>query len=137
MPLSAVISHLLIYGIAKWAEPCKCVILLISRINPSLKEWRFWYLILTCLFFCHNFSFPVYAAPFHPVKDGELILSIKSWRTKKKLNKPVTQVCWLELQTGRFCVHIFMSIEQQKIEELVRIILYITLIIDDIFRVSL
>ena len=40
-------------GIAKWAEPCKCVIRLVGRIlwheriNPSLKEWRFWYLILT------------------------------------------------------------------------------------------
>ena len=40
-------------GIVKWAEPCKCVILLVSRIhwhkriNSSLKEWRFWYLILT------------------------------------------------------------------------------------------
>ena len=40
-------------GIVRWAEPCKCVILLVSRIlwhkknNPSLKEWRFWYLILT------------------------------------------------------------------------------------------
>ena len=40
-------------GIVKWAEPCKCVILFVSRIlwhkkiNPSLKEWRFWYLILT------------------------------------------------------------------------------------------
>ena len=39
--------------IVKWDEPCKCVILLVSRIlwhkriNPSLKEWRFWYLILT------------------------------------------------------------------------------------------
>ena len=39
----------------------------------------------------------------------------------------------------RFCVHLFMSIiEQQKSEELVHIILYVTLmIIDDIFRVSL
>ena len=42
--------------IVKWAEPCKCVILMVSRIlwhmtiNPSLKEWRFWYLILTCHF---------------------------------------------------------------------------------------
>ena len=40
-------------GIVKWAEPCNCVILLVARIlwheriNPSLKEWRFWYLILT------------------------------------------------------------------------------------------
>ena len=39
-------------GIVKWAEPCKCVILLVSRIlwhkriNSFLKEWRFWYLIL-------------------------------------------------------------------------------------------
>ena len=39
--------------IVKWTEPCKCVILLVSkivwhmRINPSLKEWGFWYLILT------------------------------------------------------------------------------------------
>ena len=39
--------------IVKRAEPCKCIILFISRIlwykwiNPSLKEWRFWYLILT------------------------------------------------------------------------------------------
>ena len=36
--------------IIKWAELCKSVILLVSRIlwhkgiNPSLKEWRFWYL---------------------------------------------------------------------------------------------
>ena len=37
-------------GIVKWAESCKCVISRIlwhKRINPSLKEWRFWYLILT------------------------------------------------------------------------------------------
>ena len=40
-------------GIVKWAEPCKCVILLVlrilyhKRINPSLKERRFWYLMLT------------------------------------------------------------------------------------------
>ena len=40
-------------GIVKRAEPCKCDILLISRIlwhkriTPSLKEWRFSYLILT------------------------------------------------------------------------------------------
>ena len=39
-------------GIVKSAEPCKCVILLVSRIlwrkriNP-LKVWRFWYLLLT------------------------------------------------------------------------------------------
>ena len=46
--------HILMFikGITKWAEPCKCVILFVSRIlrhkkiNPSLKEWRFWYLIL-------------------------------------------------------------------------------------------
>ena len=43
----------LLKGIVKWTEPCKCVILLVSRIlwhkriNPCLKEWRFWYLILT------------------------------------------------------------------------------------------
>ena len=43
----------LIKEILKWSQPCKCVILLVSRIfwhkriNPSLKEWRFWYLILT------------------------------------------------------------------------------------------
>ena len=42
-----------IKGIVKSAEPCKCVILLVStilwhkRINPSLKGQRFWYLILT------------------------------------------------------------------------------------------
>ena len=63
--------------ILNWAEPCKCVVLLVSkilwhkRINPSLKEWRFWYLILTSHFFCHNFFFPVYTVPYHPVKDGE------------------------------------------------------------------
>ena len=40
-------------GIVKWAEPCKGVILLVSRIlwhkriNPSLNKWRFWYLIPT------------------------------------------------------------------------------------------
>ena len=39
--------------IVKWTEPYKCVVLLVSRIlwykriNPSLKVWRFWYLILT------------------------------------------------------------------------------------------
>ena len=43
-------------GIVKWAEPCKCIILLVSRIlwhkriNLSLKEWRFWYLMLTSHF---------------------------------------------------------------------------------------
>ena len=43
-------------GIVKWAESCKCVILLVSRmvwhkrINFSLKEWGFWYLILTSNF---------------------------------------------------------------------------------------
>ena len=53
-------------GIVKWAEPCKSVILLVSRIlwheriSLSLKEWGFWYLILPG-FFHHNFSFPAYA----------------------------------------------------------------------------
>ena len=53
-------------GIVKSAEPCKCVILLVSRIlwheriNPSLKEWGFWYSPAT---FRHNLSFPVYAVP--------------------------------------------------------------------------
>ena len=48
--------NLHIKGIVKWAEPCKCVILLVSmilwhkRINSSLKEWRLWYLILTSHF---------------------------------------------------------------------------------------
>ena len=40
-------------GIVKRGEPCKCDILLVSwivrhkRIIPSLKEWRFSYLVLT------------------------------------------------------------------------------------------
>ena len=37
----------------------------------------------------------------------------------------------------RFRVYIFMSVEEQKMEDLVRRILYVTLIIEDIFRVSL
>ena len=56
-------------GIVKWAESCKCNVLLVSRmlwhkrINPSLKVWRFciWYSLVT---FSHNFSFQVYAVPF-------------------------------------------------------------------------
>ena len=49
-------SNLSLKEIVKWSEPCKCVILLVSRtvwhkgINPSLKEWRFWHLILTSHF---------------------------------------------------------------------------------------
>ena len=45
-------------GIVKWAEPCKCVTLLISRI---LWDFDIWYSTAT---FCHNFFFPVYTAPF-------------------------------------------------------------------------
>ena len=51
--ISYSIFRYLLKGIVKWTDPCKCVILLVSRIlwhkriNPSLKEWRFWYLILT------------------------------------------------------------------------------------------
>ena len=37
-----------------------------------------------------------------------MILSIKSWRTKKKWKKPVTSVCWPELQTVRFPVYIHL-----------------------------
>ena len=43
----------ILQGIVKGAEPSKCDIRLVSRILwhkwiiPSLKEWRFWYLILT------------------------------------------------------------------------------------------
>ena len=36
----------------------------------------------------------------------QLILSIKSWGTKKNLHKPVIQIYWPELQTWRFRVHI-------------------------------
>ena len=47
------LQKFLLKGIVEWADPCKCVILLFSRIlwhkriNTFLKEWRFWYLILT------------------------------------------------------------------------------------------
>ena len=59
---------IIVKGIVEWVEPSKCIILLISRIlwhkriNPSLKEWRFWYLILTDHFspWC---TFPVHAVP--------------------------------------------------------------------------
>ena len=57
-------------GIVKRAEAYKWFILLslrilwYKRINPSLKEWRFWYFILTRATFCHNFSLKVYTAPF-------------------------------------------------------------------------
>ena len=67
-------------GIIKWAEPCKCGILLVSRIlwheriKPSLKEWRFSYLILTghfppkfLLSSLHS-AIPVKAAYFHRKK---------------------------------------------------------------------
>ena len=46
-------EHLTLKGIVKRVEPCQCDILLVSkilwhkRITPSLKEWRFSYLILT------------------------------------------------------------------------------------------
>ena len=56
-------------GIVKRDEPCKCDIYLRSRIlwheriTPSLKEWRFWYLICTsnflpfpCKFMQHHSS---------------------------------------------------------------------------------
>ena len=51
--LLELIWNCIIFLSLKSAEPCKCVILLVSRIlwhkriSPSLKEWRFWYLILT------------------------------------------------------------------------------------------
>ena len=35
-----------------------------------------------------------------------MILSIKSWGTKKKLCKPVTKIYWPEIQTRRLCVYI-------------------------------
>ena len=67
-------------GIIKWAEPCKCGILLVSRIlwheriKPSLKEWRFSYLILTghfppkSLLSSLHSAIPVKAAYFHRKK---------------------------------------------------------------------
>ena len=106
-----------------------------KRIIPSFKNGDFdiWYSPAT---FRHNFSLQVYAAPFQwrllifigknlwrivleankkevPPKSYSLkirILSIKSWRTKKKLRKPVTQMYWPELQAERFRVYILLSI---------------------------
>ena len=66
-----------------------------------------------------------------------MILSIKSWRRKKKLHKPIIKIYWPELQARRFYVCIFMSIKLLKIEDLVRTILYIMLIIEKNFQVSL
>ena len=51
-------------GNVEWAVPRKCFILLVSTIlwhkrnKPSLKEWRFWYLIL-------NGFVLICAAPFY------------------------------------------------------------------------
>ena len=65
-----------------------------------------------------------------------MILSIKSWGTKKKLHKTVTQIYWPELKTARF--HVYIHVYQIiKIEDLVRIILYVPVIIENIFGVSL
>ena len=114
--------------------------------------------------FRDNLSFPVYTASFPwrlliyivknlwrrvleanknqvPLKSYSLEIRIDSvdqiLKNKEKVKSTRNIVCWPQLQTGRFRVYIFMSIEQQKIEDLVRIILYVTLIIEDIFRVTL
>ena len=80
-------------GIVKCAEPGKCDILLVSRILwhkriiPSLKEWRFSYLILTG---------EVYAAQF-----------------PRRLLIFIGKNLWCRvLEDRRFCVCIFMSIYQ-------------------------
>ena len=77
----------------------KCVILPTSRINPSLKEWRFWYLIFTYHFSCRNFSFPVDAVPFHPVKDGEANKKQVLWKVLFSANK--NRFCQSNLEEQR------------------------------------
>ena len=44
-----------------------------------------------------------------------MILSIKSWGTKKKLPKPVMDKYWPELQTGRFraYIHVYQIIKNR------------------------
>ena len=70
----------LLKGIVKRAKQCNCDIILVSRIlchqriTPSLKEWKFCYLILTGDFLPHFISaslhsaIPVKAAYFHEKK---------------------------------------------------------------------
>ena len=66
---SCFVNKCVFKGIVKQAKPCKCDIHLDSRILwykwiiPFLKEWRFWYLILTSNFY-HNFSLQVCVVPF-------------------------------------------------------------------------
>ena len=47
------------------------------------------------------------------------------------------QIYWPELRAGRFRVYILLSIIYKKIEDLVRIIFYVTMAVENIFRVSL
>ena len=88
-------------GIVKWAEPWKCVILLVSRIfwhkriNTSLREWRFWYLILIGHFAS---QFLVYAAP----AQWRLLIYIRKnlWHRVLKANKKQVPLknCSLEIR---------------------------------------
>ena len=56
LEITSALGSAVFKGVVKRAEPYKCQIRLVSRILwhsriiPSLKEWRFWYLILTCDF---------------------------------------------------------------------------------------
>ena len=65
-----------------------------------------------------------------------MILSVKSWRTKKKLNEPDKYADQNYRPKDSVSIYSCLS-NNKKIEDLARIILYVTLIIEGIFRVFL
>ena len=120
-----------------------------SEIRESTLLWKnrdfdIWYSPPT---FCHNFSFPVYTAPF----QWRLLIYIRKNLLHGVLEANKKQVPLksysLEIRTNSvnlpritdqkiLCVYIHVY-QITKIEGLVRMILYVTLIIEDIFQVSL
>ena len=57
-------------------------------------------------------------------------------KNKEKVKQARNISMLTRITDRKFRVYIYMSIEKQKIEDLVRIILYVTLIIEDIFQSS-
>ena len=75
-----------------------------------------------------------------PLKSYSLEIGIDSVNQILKNKEKVKQARNISMLTRitdrKFRVYIYMCIEKQKIEDLVRIILYVTLIIEDIFQSS-
>ena len=75
-----------------------------------------------------------------PLKSYSLEIGIDSVNQILKNKEKVKQACNISMLTRitdrKFRVYIYMSIEKQKIEDLVRKILYVTLLIEDIFQSS-